>query len=69
MSYSNPMHHAPGAHRPGPIRPWRAYTLPDGTRAPTAPPEWPFGTIQTAPMGATPPRPTLADLALDDAPF
>lgn len=69
MSYSNPMHHAPGARRPGPVRPWRAYTRPDGTRAPTAPPGWPFGLVQPNPHAAHVPRPTLADLAPDDAPF
>lgn len=37
MSYSNPMHHAPGKVSP------RAYTLPDGRKAPDAPASWPFG--------------------------
>ena len=44
MSYSNPMHHRPGARRPAPL-----HTLPDGTRHPACPSWWPFGALKSAP--------------------
>lgn len=48
MSYSNPMHHAPGARAPAA----RAFTLPDGRRAADAPANWPFGLEAVRPRKA-----------------
>lgn len=67
MGKSNPMHRITGEEIEAMLT-MINMTLANGQRAPHAPASWPFGTINLAGSQHVP-RPTLDDLAPDDAPF